>query len=353
MNSSSDDKENDTKTENKANMDNKSPKSTPKFKNSGQADKPAKANTSPNTSRKRSSPRKAGGAKREVSADKNSKDDPEPASTSTPTRKRTASARDNGEQDADDAASEVSSIDMNEDTSFNIRWDCNQLRRRMKTYITNSDMNQTQFQKKLDVSAKSYRGFMNAKGPHGGMESNTFPAAHQFFAKREDRGYKQPRAKRRKLSDADLRKSDADQLPAIPGDKTGAVKVYDTCDDIRTKIDKYLAKTNLTKVAFARELSKCQGRGEPDITAAGLSKYQQKSGPLAGNSNRVFYAAYVYFEKLRVKEGKAKSKKRTEMERVHGAKGVMTDRPIENVHIFTIGGVRPYVDKYAKIRTTL
>lgn len=62
--------------------------------------------------------------------------------------------------------------------SFDIRWDCNQLRRCMHTYVENGELNQTQFQKKLNVSLNSYRKFMAAKGRNGGIESNTFPAAH-------------------------------------------------------------------------------------------------------------------------------------------------------------------------------
>lgn len=352
LNSSSDDKENLTSTSSGVKTDAESPKSTPKAKKS--ADRDTKSVTSPNTSRKRSSSRKvaAANAKHDNPTDKTSRPDPKPASASTPSKKRTASTRDMDEKEADDAASEVSTIDIDESAPFHIRWDCNQLRRRIKTYVTNGDLNQTQLQNKLGVSPNSYRSFMNAKGPQGGIESNTFAAAHLFFAKREDRGYKQPRAKRRKTSEADVKKSNVDGMPTINGEKEGTVKIYDTCDDIRTKITNHLKKTNLTKVALAKELSKCQGRGEPDITGAGISKFQQKSGPLAGNSNRVFYAAYVFFEKLRLKDGKAKSKKRTEMEKAHGAKGVMTDRPIETVHFKTISGDSVYIDKYGKICNT-
>jgi hypothetical protein len=42
---------------------------------------------------------------------------------------------------------------------------------------------------------------------------------------------------------------------------------------------------------------------------------------LEGNTSGIFYGAYVYFEKLRIKEGKSKSKKRQEMEETHGKSG--------------------------------
>lgn len=40
----------------------------------------------------------------------------------------------------------------------------------------------------------------------------------------------------------------------------------------------------------------------------------EKKGPAAGNTSSVFYAAYVFFEKLRVRDNKPKAKKRQEME---------------------------------------
>lgn len=44
-------------------------------------------------------------------------------------------------------------------------------------------------------------------------------------------------------------------------------------------------------------------------------------GADTGNTSCVFYAAYVFFEKLRVQEGKPKSKHREEMEAIWASKG--------------------------------
>ena len=190
---------------------------------------------------------------------------------------------------------------------------------------------------------------MAAKGRNDGIEGGIFPAAHQFFAKGECPGYKQPRAKSRKTDTAEMEKCDVDEMPNLDGKGMRSIRVYDTCDDIRTKINSHLRKTGLTKEAFAKELSKRQAAGEPDINGGGITKFQTKKGPLAGSSNRFFYASYVFFQKLRVKEGKEKSKKRIEMEEVHGTKGVMTDRPIETMHFKMIRGDSLYADKYAKL----
>ena len=44
-------------------------------------------------------------------------------------------------------------------------------------------------------------------------------------------------------------------------------------------------------------------------------------GPMAGASHNVFYGAYVFFEKVRIAEGKPKTKHRLDMEAAWGAYG--------------------------------
>lgn len=39
---------------------------------------------------------------------------------------------------------------------------------------------------------------------------------------------------------------------------------------------------------------------------------------MQGNTSKIFYTAYIFFEKLRLKEGKKESAKRLEMERLWG-----------------------------------
>jgi hypothetical protein len=48
----------------------------------------------------------------------------------------------------------------------------------------------------------------------------------------------------------------------------------------------------------------------------------KRKSNIGGAKSIVFYAAYVYFEKLRTKERKPKGKKREEMEKVWGRNGV-------------------------------
>lgn len=55
-------------------------------------------------------------------------------------------------------------------------------------------------------------------------------------------------------------------------------------------------------------------RGDARHVRAQLTAFLRKKGPMAGNTSKAFYAAYMYFERLRVKQNKKKSKKWEEME---------------------------------------
>jgi hypothetical protein len=53
------------------------------------------------------------------------------------------------------------------------------------------------------------------------------------------------------------------------------------------------------------------------IQSVQLSRFRGMSGPDAGNTNPVFYAGYVFFEKERVAVGKEKSEARRKMEELY------------------------------------
>ncbi|OHE97866.1 calcineurin is a calcium-dependent [Colletotrichum orchidophilum] len=102
----------------------------------------------------------------------------------------------------------------------------------------------------------------------------------------------------------------------LHGDDDMNVPVFDTCDTVRTKIRAILKKEGVTKAAFLRAIVKAAYRAGSDHKIAPnlLTNFMNKKGPVAGNTSTVFYAAYVFFEKLRVRDRKPKGKKREEME---------------------------------------
>lgn len=62
------------------------------------------------------------------------------------------------------------------------------------------------------------------------------------------------------------------------------------------------------------------------LESKSLNDILSKRGAHAGNMSGVFYAAYVFFEKKRLKEGKLKSKHREEMEKIYGKSGFDIER---------------------------
>ncbi|KAF2091561.1 hypothetical protein K490DRAFT_20491, partial [Saccharata proteae CBS 121410] len=109
----------------------------------------------------------------------------------------------------------------------------------------------------------------------------------------------------------------------LEGEERDAVPVYETCDMIRRKIDQCLKQPGLTQTAFCRDM-KAAFHGSTTarrVTQAQLSSFRGKNGYDAGNTSTAFYAAYCYFEKLRIKEGKPKSKDRLKMEELWSREG--------------------------------
>ncbi|KAF1919014.1 hypothetical protein BDU57DRAFT_511855 [Ampelomyces quisqualis] len=205
-----------------------------------------------------------------------------------------------------------------------------------------------EFQKAINVTPNAYSRFMGQNGPHKGMESSVYLSAWAFFKKREMKGIKTMPNKKAKAGAA----NDKDAVPSVDdveleGEKEDKVPVYDTCDEVRRKINAHLKKPGVTQAALLRNIAAQYHTVPKKPQSTQLSAFRSKKGPYAGNTSAVFYGAYVYFEKLRIKEGKPKSKKRQEMEKVHAEGGLDTKHRHE---WFTcIGNERPSIDKYGKV----
>ncbi|KDQ10879.1 hypothetical protein BOTBODRAFT_177766 [Botryobasidium botryosum FD-172 SS1] len=96
---------------------------------------------------------------------------------------------------------------------------------------------------------------------------------------------------------------------ALPGENEGRVRIYDDCNDIRRKI-RALQRTPGFKVThWLREIG--------DINNNSYQRFMRGTGATAGAENGTYVAAYKYFEKVRIAEGKKKSVKRLRMEKEH------------------------------------
>ncbi|KAK8069949.1 hypothetical protein PG994_006565 [Apiospora phragmitis] len=205
---------------------------------------------------------------------------------------------------------------------------CNQIRSKIRRFIDSGVMKVGEFQNAIDVSAASYRRFMNQTGVHQGEGSDAYLNACRFFKKRELQGLKAvpPKKKSRSsIGGKDAGKTDKQKAAEavdmgdikLEGEDEGDVPVYETCDELRKKIRAFLKKDGVTQAALCRAISACL----PDdqvVQARQLNTFMGKNGPTVGNHSPAFYGGYVFFEKLRIKEDKPKSKFRLEMEDIFG-----------------------------------
>lgn len=144
----------------------------------------------------------------------------------------------------------------------------------------------------------------------------------------------------------------------LDGEEDGEVEVYDSCDEVRKKIRAYLANPSVTQAGFLRETAKTYG---PDkkIQNKSLNDFLGKKGAMAGNTSNVFYASYAFFEKLRIRDNKPKSKHRLDMENIwdgtepfgRGKAGLDIKTLSSNQsYIVPVGGPAPYMDEYGRVR---
>jgi hypothetical protein len=115
------------------------------------------------------------------------------------------------------------------------------------------------------------------------------------------------------------------------------VEIYDTPAELRRKINAHLKQPGVTKAGLCRQMG---------VTPRSLETFLKKKGRREGNDSKVFPASYIFFEKLRIKQGKKKSKVRQEMEEVWGFEGGM-DRYAGAFIIPRADGLS--VDKYGKL----
>ncbi|KAI0732279.1 hypothetical protein C8Q72DRAFT_140776 [Fomitopsis betulina] len=95
----------------------------------------------------------------------------------------------------------------------------------------------------------------------------------------------------------------------LSGEDNGSVPIYDDCDDIRRKIRK-LQRTQGFRITFwLRHIG--------GIKYNSWSRFMKANGPDSGAENGIYHAAYIYFEKVRLAEGKKKTSRREQNELAH------------------------------------
>lgn len=245
-----------------------------------------------------------------------------------PSTKRSHDAIDNREEH--NAIDFLAGINEGKSLLFPGIDNCDEVRSKINSFINSGAMKVGDFQRAIGITSSSYSGFMRQDGPRAGAKNSTYRAASLFFHERKHEGLTMPNKKAKKAADAKGKETDKTMNYDVSdihldGEEEEEVEIYDTCDELRRKIAAHLRVPGMTQAAICRAMStsfpESAGR---KIQSKQLQEFQRKKGPLGGNSSGVFYGAYVFFEKLRIKQGKKKSKTREEMEQVWGNDGGVT-----------------------------
>lgn len=201
---------------------------------------------------------------------------------------------------------------------------CSSIRTNMNKLFDGGIMSKAEFCRATGANSNSLNTFLKQKGPYGGSGSTVWRNAYNWFEQREVMGLKMPDPKRRQIQEQKKKQKTTDGtaskgsssvtgLPDIsdihlPDEETDEVPIYDDCDEIRRKINAHMRTPGLTQAQFCRDLyaqfkaPKCKG-----IQSKQLSDFRAAKGTNAGAKSSVYYAAYVYFEKLRIAQGKPRT----------------------------------------------
>lgn len=245
---------------------------------------------------------------------------------------------------------------------------CSAVRGRINKLLDSGIMTKIEFARAIGGKAASLNRFLQASGQMGGSGSSVYYNAWAWFRQREVAKLKMPDVKKRQRLEADAAAAAAtvgvgvgvgtgtgdttlgtpnskrptapgtgtstgrtlttvSNLPDIsgihiPGEETDSVAVYDTCDEVRRKINAHLRTPGLTQTEFCRaayaqlRAPRCKG-----IQSKQLADFRAMKGARAGARSSVFYAAYVYFEKLRIALNRPKTAHRETMEALWGGYG--------------------------------
>ncbi|GAQ39746.1 hypothetical protein AtubIFM55763_006186 [Aspergillus tubingensis] len=243
--------------------------------------------------------------------------------------------------------------------SGNTQKSCDEIRQEIRDFIASGQMSASEFQRAINVSPRSYSEFLSQEGVKG-ARSATYKNALKFFDSWSG-GPVVPLAETQPAATAagSAPKRAKKNQPASPaavdlsgvhldGDEDGSVQVFETCDVVRRKIRAHLRKTGVTQAGFMREAAKAAyPQGTKRLNANSFGEFLKKKGPTAGSSGTVFYASYVYFEKLRIKNGESKDAFRLEMEKLW-PNGFELEN-VANGRMWCGPNVRPWVDIYGKV----
>ncbi|OWY99570.1 hypothetical protein PHMEG_00029405, partial [Phytophthora megakarya] len=103
--------------------------------------------------------------------------------------------------------------EFDEDNPEWAKWNCNQIRNKIRRFLGTKEMTQTAFLKLIDVNSNSYRRFMSYSGPDTGNGNYTFEGASIFFYRLEQKE-KEEKAKLKAMTPKDRKRKATEQKEA-------------------------------------------------------------------------------------------------------------------------------------------
>eukprot|EP01083_Nonionella_stella_P287441 978423_1 len=204
------------------------------------------------------------------------------------------------------------------------KWNCNQIRTKIRKLLTTPGFKITHWLRELDINSNSYQRYMKLKGKWNNTSNQTFSAAHRYFMKQEKlkkkaKAKEKNKSSKQKKKDAAKRKKENEekkgkveeilegikQVEKNGYDEDGAI--FDDCNDVRKNILLFLKRGVMTKSRFLKEIGNVAFNSYSSFASMGPLK-------LSGASNQTYPKAYHWLEKLRIAEGVNKSKKRLQNE---------------------------------------
>ncbi|KAF3059335.1 Glucan endo-1,3-beta-glucosidase BGN13.1 [Daldinia childiae] len=240
---------------------------------------------------------------------------------------------------------------------------CNQVRGKINKLLDSDIMKKGEFCHAIGSNFKSINLFLSKRGSMDGAGSMVYNVAWQWFKQREMAGLKMPDVKKRQKTEAAaaaaagssgaskatvplVSGTDINNV-SLPGEETDSVPVYDTCDEVRRKINAHLKTPGLTAAQFCRDIyaQLRQPKGKC-FQSKQLADFRGKKGATSGCTSPVFYTAYVYFEKKRIAEGKPKNPHRLKMESLWATRGGVDRQHDGRCTYITTSNKPLYMDQY-------
>jgi len=204
---------------------------------------------------------------------------------------------------------------------------CFKIRNEISRLLSSGEMSLAAFLARIGSDRASYDRFMALRGVWNGTHHGVYPAVSAFFEAREEEAAKDPAANASIKSKADAIKRNADaileRLEAAESTPYVEGPIYDSFRQLREKVDAFIEKEGISAAALCRMLGLGQKVYAEWLYANGVRIERAKTLPprregQGGQHFGFLWGAYHFFERLRLAEGRPKSKDRVENERSGG-----------------------------------